>query len=137
MDGSLLTICALTALIHLIGALAYAARIAGVRTRRIAMSFALFNALVLVSRLSNGFLAPLIAKRVENAIARSQGELLLWDFRLLMAAATAGVLVGIILVPSAQRLFGSMINRMQRRRSLGQLVLRGATPSSRPRCPEA
>lgn len=129
MDGSLLTICVLTAVIHLIGALAYAARIAGVRTRRIAMSFALFNALVLVSRLSNGFLAPLIAKRVEVAIAGNRGELLLFDFRLLMAAATIGVLAGIVLVPSAQRLFASVIIRMQKRRSLGRLALRGVTPS--------
>ncbi|MFM6951228.1 MAG: lipid II flippase family protein, partial [Novosphingobium sp.] len=43
MDSQLLVICLLTAAINLIGTLAYAARIAGVRTRRIAMSFALFN----------------------------------------------------------------------------------------------
>jgi len=56
MDGNLAVLCVLTGVINLIGALAYGARIAGVRTRRIAMSFALFNILVLVSRLSNGFL---------------------------------------------------------------------------------
>ena len=45
MDAQLLLLCVLTFAIHLIGALAYAVRIAGVRTRRIAMSFALFNVL--------------------------------------------------------------------------------------------
>jgi hypothetical protein len=40
MDTELILICTLTALINLIGALAYAARIAGVRTGRIALSFA-------------------------------------------------------------------------------------------------
>ena len=50
MDRQLVIICLLTAGINLIGTLAYAARIAGVRTGRIAMSFALFNMLVLVSR---------------------------------------------------------------------------------------
>lgn len=129
MDGPLLTICFLTAVIHLIGALAYAARIAGVRTRRIAMSFALFNALVLVSRLSNGFLAPLIAKRVELAIAGGGGELLLFDFRVMMIAASVGVLAGIILVPTAQRLFAALITRMKERRSLLYLAVRGATPA--------
>jgi hypothetical protein len=34
MDTQLLVICVLTFVIHLIGTLAYAARIAGVRTRR-------------------------------------------------------------------------------------------------------
>ena len=67
MDGQLAVICALTFGIQLIGALAYAARIAGVRTGRIAMSFALFNVLVLLSRLSNGFLGPFLASRIEKA----------------------------------------------------------------------
>ena len=47
IDLPLIVILLLTGFINLIGALAYAARIAGVRTRRIAMSFALFNILVL------------------------------------------------------------------------------------------
>ena len=129
MDQQLATICALTALINLIGALAYAARIAGVRTRRIAMSFALFNALVLVSRLSNGFLGPLIANRVEDAIARGGGSLLIADFRLLMLACTLGVMLGIALIPTSQRLFASAINKMQTHRSLGRLALRSVTPA--------
>lgn len=129
MDWHLITICLLTALIHLIGALAYAARIAGIRTRRIAMSFALFNALVLISRLSNGFLGPLIAKRVETAIIRGRDAFLLGDFRWMMAAATAGVLVGIFLVPTGQRLFATVIERMRKRKSLVQLGLRSVTPA--------
>lgn len=129
MDGQLATICALTALINLIGSLAYAARIAGVRTRRIAMSFALFNALVLVSRLSNGFLAPLIAKRVEIGIARGGDATLSGDFRLMMLAATLGVLLGIGLVPTAQRLFSAAISGLQERRSLARLALRSVTPA--------
>ena len=64
MDLQLIGLCGLTFVIHLIGALAYAARIAGVRTRRIAVSFALFNILVLVSRTSNSFQGPFLAKRI-------------------------------------------------------------------------
>ena len=40
MDPQLLLICGLTFVIHLIGTLAYSVRIAGVRTRRIAVSLA-------------------------------------------------------------------------------------------------
>src|ERR1700730_2584419 len=69
MDTQLLVICVLTFVIHLIGTLAYAARIAGVRTRRIAISFSLFNVLILVSRTSNSFQGPFLAKRIENTIA--------------------------------------------------------------------
>ena len=66
MDPGLLVICGLTFVIHLIGTLAYSVRIAGSRTGRIALSLSLFNILILVSRTSNSFQAPLLAKRVEQ-----------------------------------------------------------------------
>lgn len=53
MDKQLLLICALTFIIHLIGTLAYSVRIAGIRTRRIAVSLALFSILMLLSRTSS------------------------------------------------------------------------------------
>jgi hypothetical protein len=68
-DADLLVIGALTFVIHLIGTLAYGVRIAGTRTRRIALSLSLFNLLILVSRTSNAFQAPLLAKRIEENLA--------------------------------------------------------------------
>lgn len=129
MDTELLLICALTGVINLIGALAYAARIAGVRTGRIALSFALFNVLLLVSRTSNGFLGPFLAKRIETALAAGSGDALLFDLRLVLASAAGAVLVGILLVPSFQRLFAAAITSFQHTRSTGRLLLRAATPA--------
>jgi hypothetical protein len=129
VDWNLIAICVLTGVINLIGALAYAARIAGVNTRRIAMSFALFNMLVLVSRLSNGLLAPLVAKRVEHAIAAGGREHLLADFRWLMMSASVAVLIGIGLVPMAQRVFSSAIGTMRKRPSLVRIAASGMTPA--------
>jgi hypothetical protein len=129
MDAQLLTICLLTALINLIGTLAYAARIAGVRTRRIAMSFALFNILVLVSRTSNGFLGPFLAKRIESRLAIGGGDSLLWDFRLVLLSASVSVVVGILLVPTGQRLFSRAIGYFQEHRSTTRMLLHSATPS--------
>lgn len=129
MDLQLVAICVLTGAINLIGALAYAARIAGVRTRRIAMSFALFNILILVSRLSNGLLGPLVAKRIENAIARGGDSGLTGDFHLMLASASLAVLLGILLVPTAQRIFAQAIGQLQRSRSVGKLLLASASPS--------
>jgi hypothetical protein len=88
MDTQLLIICVLTFVIHLIGTLAYAARIAGVRTRRIAVSFSLFNILILVSRTSNSFQGPFLAKRIENTIAGGLSHGLLTDFRWMLWSAT-------------------------------------------------
>ena len=129
MDANLLAICLLTAGINLIGTLAYAARIAGVRTRRIAMSFALFNILVLVSRTSNGFLGPFLAKRIEVRIATGGGAALLDDFRLVLMSASIAVLAGIILVPTSQRLFARAIDYFQKHRSTTRMLLASATPA--------
>lgn len=129
LDFQLIVICLLTAGINLIGTLAYAARIAGVRTRRIAMSFALFNILVLVSRTSNGFLGPFLAKRIESRLSNGGGEALAADFRLVLLSASIAVFVGILLVPTAQRLFAAAIGYFQKTRSTTRLILRAATPS--------
>lgn len=129
MDSQLLLICLLTAVINLIGALAYAARIAGIRTGRIAMSFALFNLLVLISRMSNSFLGPFLAKRIELRLASGGGEALIGDFRLVLTSASVAVLVGILLVPTAQRLFAQAIGWFQHNRSTARLVLRTASPA--------
>jgi hypothetical protein len=69
MDTQLAVICFLTFIIHLIGTLAYSVPLTGVRTRRIAVSFALFNILILISRTSNSFQGPFLAKRVEQNLA--------------------------------------------------------------------
>lgn len=129
MDSQLLVICLLTAGINLIGTLAYSARIAGVRTRRIAMSFALFNILVLVSRTSNSFLGPFLAKRIETRLADGGGGALLWDFRMVLFSATLAVAVGIVLVPTGQRLFARAIGYFQEHRSTTRMLLRSATPA--------
>jgi Alternate to MurJ len=129
MDRQLLIICLLTAGISLIGTLAYAARIAGVRTRRIAMSFALFNILVLVSRTSNSFLGPVLAKRIERRLADGGGDALLGDFRLVLLSSSFAVAVGIILVPTAQRIFARAIGYFQEHRSTTRMLMRSVSPA--------
>lgn len=129
MDWPLFNICLLTLVIHLIGALAYAARIAGVRTSKIALSFALFNVLVLVSRTSNSFLGPFLAKRIENAIASGTGDGLLMDMRIILLAATVATVLGALAVPTVQRWFTAAIDEFQHHRSVAKLFWSAMTPS--------
>jgi hypothetical protein len=131
MDWPLFNICALTLVIHLIGALAYAARIAGVRTRKIALSFALFNVLVLVSRTSNSFLGPFLAKRIEHGINNGTGERLLWDLRIVLLSATVATILGALMVPTVQRWFAAAIDDFQKHRSVAKLLFSALTPSGR------
>src|SRR3954462_7362084 len=125
MDIQLAIILLLTFLIHLIGTLAYAVRIAGVRTRRIAVSFAIFNLLILVSRTSNSFQGPFLAKRIENTLTHTPIVDMTADFRWLLLSATASSVVGACLIPTFQRLFSSAVEHFQVHRSVPRLILHG------------
>lgn len=129
MDANLAIIFALTFLIHLIGTLAYSVRIAGTRTRRIAVSLSLFNILVLLSRTSNSFQAPLLAKRVEENLLEGVSISAEADFRWLLLAASLATLTGSLLIPTFQRLFARAVEVFSRYRSMPRLLLRGFSPA--------
>jgi hypothetical protein len=128
MDAQLSLIFALTFVINLIGSLAYSVRIAGVRTQRIALSFSVFNVLVLVSRTANTFQAPLLAKRVEHQLG-SAPDGSTSDFRWLLAAASFATLVGALLTPTFQRLLTHAVASFARDRSLSRLIFRALSPA--------
>jgi len=125
MDIQLLFICILTFIIHLIGTLAYSVRIAGVRTKRIAVSLALFSILMLVSRTSNSFLGPFLAKRVETNLGGLASSSLLGDFRWLLIAASLATIAGALLIPTFQRVFCRAVLHFQVHRSIPKLILHG------------
>ena len=127
MDAGLLVIGALTFVIHLVGTLAYSVRIAGTRTQRIALTLSLFNLVVLVSRTSNSFQAPLLAKRVEQNIASGVTNDAS-DFRWLLAFATVATLAGALLIPTLQRLLSRWVEAVSGGRNvlgLGDLLRAG------------
>jgi hypothetical protein len=125
MDPQLLFICFLTFVIHLIGTLAYSVRIAGVRTGRIAVSLALFGILMLVSRTSNSFLGPFLAKRVETNLDALASGALLGDFRWLLVSASVATIAGAVLIPTFQRVFCRAVLHFQTHRSIPKLILHG------------
>jgi hypothetical protein len=121
-DGQLLVLLALTFVINLVQTLAYSVRIAGVRTRRIAISISLFNVLVLVSRTANTFGAPVLAKRVEQGVTSGAGQGAA-DFRWLIAGTSLATVAGILLTPTFQRLFTRAVAAFALHRSMPRLVL--------------
>ena len=124
LDLQLIFILVLTFVIHLIGTLAYAFRIAGVRTGHIAIAFSLFNSLVLISRLSNAFQGPLLAKRVELAIADEVTSSIRHDFMLILLAASIATILGGLLLPTFQRLATLAVAFFNRKRSMARLLQR-------------
>jgi len=113
----------LTFAIHLIGTLAYAVRIAGVRTGRIAVSFTLANLLLLVARTSHTFQAPLLAKHVEQNILSGDVGSIETSLRWLILAATLATFVAILLIPTTQRIFSRAIHSLGSYRSVPRLLV--------------
>jgi Amj-like protein len=137
MNTQLALVCLLTFIIHLISTISYALKIAGVRTGRIAVSFALANILLLVSRTSNTFQGPLLAKHVERNILQGSSQNIEADLRWLLLSATLATLVGALLIPTFQRLFTTAIEVFGRYRSIPRLLLGGLSLRGLERVKEA
>ena len=68
MYNTIIILIFLNLIINLIATYSFSARIAGVRTQKIAVSFSVYNILVLISRTANGFQAPLLANYIEKTL---------------------------------------------------------------------
>lgn len=122
MANQIIIVLILVFLINLITTLSYSVRIVGIRTGRIAVSFALFNILVLISRTAYGFQAPLLAKTIENNIISGAGENLL-EFRLLIFACSVATIAGGLLIPSFQRILSIAVDKFSVYQSVPALLL--------------
>jgi len=122
----LFIVAALTVVIHLINTLIYSVRLAGVRTQRLAIAISLFNVIFLVSSTANLIQAPLLSSIVEHSINRGlhnaatpqqiqeilkspfyqqQLAFLQESIRLVIFSATAGTVIGALLIPTFVNVF--------------------------------
>lgn len=122
MTVQLIIVLTLVFLINLITTLSYSVRIVGIRTGRIAVSFALFNILVLISRTAYGFQAPLLAKTIENNINSGAGENL-FEFRLIIFACSVATIIGGFLIPTFQRILSIAVEKFSIYKSVPSLIL--------------
>ncbi|MFZ3171762.1 MAG: lipid II flippase Amj family protein [Carboxydocellales bacterium] len=127
----LIIVCVMTTVIHLINTLNYSVRLAGVRTKRLAIAFSLFNVIFLISSTANTVQAPLLAKISDKLFAGvergsylySQNLVSLsWDIRLVLACATIGTVVGTFLIPSFVRIMSKGIFLFERTGSIPLLL---------------
>jgi hypothetical protein len=128
MSSQIILVIVLAFLINLITTLSYSVRIVGIRTGRIAVSFALFNILVLISRTAYGFQGPLLAKTIENNINTCSGENL-FEFRLIIFSCTVATIAGGFLIPTFQRLLSIAVEKFSIYKSVPNLLLHSFTKS--------
>ena len=126
----------LTALIHLIGTLVYVARFSGVKTKRLATAFSLYQVISLVAMTANMVQAPLLSLTVEEAISTGQiyQQSYFFDLehhmRLIMLAATGGTALAGLFGPFFLFLFSRTIFLFEKIGSLPAMILSLLSPSN-------
>ncbi|MBK9635025.1 MAG: lipid II flippase Amj family protein [Bacteroidetes bacterium] len=114
----------LTFVIHFVGTLSYAVRIVGVNTKKVALTLSLFNILVLVSRTANTFQAPLVANIIEKDIVAGILTPQEFFFHSIIFSATFGTLIGILCIPTFQRMLGHAVNEFSVSKSMIRVVFK-------------
>ncbi len=123
MSTQIILVIILAFLINLITTLSYSVRIVGIRTGRIAISFSLFNILVLISRTAYGFQAPLLANTVEKNINAGIYSGLA-SFQWIIFASTLATIIGGFLIPSFQRLLSVAVMKFSETKSVPKILLK-------------
>jgi len=122
MSIQIISVLLLAFLINLITTLSYSVRIVGIRTGRIAVSFALFNILVLISRTAYSFQAPLLSKTIERNILMGTGDNL-FEFRLIIFSCTIATIIGGFLIPTFQRILSIAVEKFSIYKSVPKIIL--------------
>ncbi len=117
----------LTVFTHTINTSAYAARLAGVRTRHPTLAGSLYNLLSLGSRGANALVGPLIASMTDLAESHQDMSGLLTIYRLILLAAPAGTLAAALLIPTLSRVLARGVNSYVMRRSMPKVVVNAAS----------
>jgi hypothetical protein len=102
---NLTVIVCLTLIVHCLDTASYASRIAGTRTGRLMLTGALFNIVSLASRAAYTLQAPLLGSAVDRMVREGALGSLLRDFHIIIAAASAGTLLGAMLIPTFSAIF--------------------------------
>src|SRR5579863_3821562 len=119
---------------------AYAARLAGVQTKRIATSISLFNLFVTAGRLANLFMVFFVgplADQASNAVVRLSADpaaAAVWQhtfeiqLRLIVLGGTVGMIVFALFIPMFTYLFRRGVHSFEFRGSIPHSLARLASP---------
>ena len=122
----LLMIALFILIIHSIETLAYAVRLSGARVKLLASALSLFNLMVMVSRLANMMQQPFTGSLVDTAPKENALAFVEMQYRIVIAAASIGTLIGILLLPTFVAIFSrAIIHLAEERGSIPNLLRKG------------
>ncbi len=118
---------------------AYASRLAGARSGRVATAISLFNLFSTTGRLAAMIYTPILGALADNAdFAAAAGTVdraaavthFEWELRAIVFAGAAGAALGTMLLPTFVMLYGRAIASFERTGSIPKAALRALTPKT-------
>lgn len=106
---------------------AYASRLAGARSGRVATAISLFNIFATSSRFAQMFYMPMLGALSDRAVLTSIATFE-WQLRSIVFAGTAGVIVGTIAIPTFVLFYLRAIGSLERYGSVPKAMLRLLRP---------
>lgn len=128
-QNNILVVCLLTVIIHFISIISLSARVVGIRTKKLASSFSLFNIISLIAQFSSSIQSPLLAKYIENQIINGLSPSNI-SFRLIIFSATIGSCLGIFAFPSGHRFMVKGVDSLYYNKSILRVLMKSMKSST-------
>ncbi|MBA4853047.1 lipid II flippase family protein [Emticicia sp. BO119] len=116
----------LTFFIHFFSIAVLSVRLVGIRTSKMAASYAVYNIIFLAVRFLNTFQAPLLAKSIEKSILNGQGPDN-WLFFKLCLVSLIGSISGALFIPTLQRTMYQTVEKVYQKNSLIRVIVKSFT----------
>jgi hypothetical protein len=113
---------ALNCVVQSLAIAAYAARLAGARSGRVATAISLFNIFATSSRFAQMFYTPMLGALSDRAALTSLGSYQ-WQLRLVVLAGTLGAVIGTLAIPTFVMLYLRAIRSLERNGSVPKAAL--------------
>ncbi|AFK03758.1 hypothetical protein Emtol_2622 [Emticicia oligotrophica DSM 17448] len=128
-QNNIFEVCLLTMIIHFIGIISLSARIVGIRTKKLASSFSIFNIIILISQFSSSIQSPLLAKSIESQIINGLPPNNI-TFRLIIFSATIGSCLGILAFPTGHRFMAKGVDSLYYHKSIFKVLMKSIRSST-------
>ena len=132
MAGGIWMIVALNAGLTVLASTTYASRVSAVVTRNVAVALAVYNLFFLITRLSQQFYSPLLGSTADHLVKANQVEQLEALFRWVLAGASVGSFVGLLLLPTFVEVINKAIHQIDQHQSVPKVLALCLLPKNWP-----
>lgn len=129
LDEAVIVVAILIGFMAMIDTLALSIRTSGALTKRLAIALALFNLIIVFSRLSNLIQAPIVGNMADKTavpdpvLRDALISAMEWKLHIIIFATTLGTALGALLTPTFVRIFKRMIEVFEEVKTLPRMVL--------------